>query len=462
MDEAASDREWTVRRILSWTTEDFARRGLDSPRLDAELLVARATGGDRMRLYLDLDRVLDADERARLRALVVRRRRREPIAYILGEREFWGRTFQVGPAVLIPRPDSETLIERALALVPEGFEGRALDLCTGSGALGLTLAAERPGLRVDLTDVSPDALAMAAANAVALGVRDRVRLLEGDLFGPLEEGDDLYALVLCNPPYIRRPDMARLAPEVRDHEPELALVAGADGLEVHRRLAAGLAAVLTPGGVALIEVGAGQAADAEALYRHARGLSACPRLVDLGGRERGLEVHREGPHPWGRSAEIAIAYLCPARDAPPDAAPLVQAADRDAEVPRVVRGSGAPVTPVEEATSLLVRDGDDEVDVLVVTGPRAADRLLSREALDALHQRLGTPLLAIGVPGADVLLAADALLLEGRVEALAAEVDRRVEGEPGGGLSRLLFAVREGRVVGVLTPPVPNQDPEPG
>lgn len=279
---------WTIRRVLRWTAEDFAGRGLDSPRLDAELLVAHALGVARVSLYLDMDRPLSTEELGGIRSLVKRRRAREPVAYILGKRDFYGRAFEVGEAVLVPRPDTETLVERALAVLTEAGHERALDLGTGSGILAVTLAAERSGLHVDATDVSVEALAVARRNAECHGVGDRVAWLKGDLLEAVPEGRT-YGLVVSNPPYIPDGDFAALAPEVRDWEPRLALAAGADGLDVLRRIASGVGRVLVPGGTVLVEVGQGQARAVLEAFE-AQGLTPVGVHRDLGGVDRVVEA----------------------------------------------------------------------------------------------------------------------------------------------------------------------------
>ena len=174
--------------MLAWITQDFQGLSISTARLDGELIVSHVLGLDRVRLYMELDRPLDPAELGAIKQLVVRRRKREPMAYILGRREFYRRSFEVTPAVLIPRPDTETLIERALALLPEDREVQVLDLCTGSGAIAITLAAERPRARVDATDLSEAALAVARRNAERLGVADRVAFAQGDLFAAVAPG----------------------------------------------------------------------------------------------------------------------------------------------------------------------------------------------------------------------------------------------------------------------------------
>jgi len=283
---------WSIRRVVEWTTKDFADRGIESARLDAELLVSEAIGLDRVRLYMDLDRPLDEPERAAIRALVQRRRKREPVAYILGRREFWGRRFEVSPSVLVPRPDTETLVERALALLPEDADARVLDLCAGSGAIGITLAAERPGAEVELSDVSAEALDVAARNAARHEVA--VALRHGDLFAPIEGRFDL---IVCNPPYVAEAEMAELSPEVREHEPRAALVAGATGFEIHDRLVAEAGAHLTETGTLLVEVGAGQAAELARRFEAQPWVRSTALHEDLAKIERVVEASRRARDP---------------------------------------------------------------------------------------------------------------------------------------------------------------------
>ena len=283
---------WTIRSVVAFCADDLSRRGIESARLDAQLLVAHALGIDRVRLFMDLDRPLTPDERARIRELLQRRRAREPIAYLLGRREFHGRSFAVGPAVLVPRPDTETLVERALVLLPADAEGPVLDLCTGSGCIAITLAAERPSLTVHATDLSPEALEVAARNAAALGVQGRVVLRPGDLFGAVPP-DTRYRLVTANPPYVAERDRATLAPDVVDHEPHLALFAGQDGLDRVRQIAADAPAYLEPGGTILVEIGAEQGQAAAGLFA-AAGLEVARPLRDLGGRDRVIEARKPG------------------------------------------------------------------------------------------------------------------------------------------------------------------------
>ena len=281
-------RTWTIREILEWATQDFAARGIESPRLDAELLVAKALKMDRVGLYLDLNRPLVDEERSAIRPLVARRREREPVAYILGHRDFYGRRFKVTPDVLIPRPDTETLVEHALACIPEGASCRVLDVGTGSGAIAVTLAAERPLARVTATDISEAALKIALENAVTLEVADQVRFELANLLS----GDEQYDVIVSNPPYITRSEMDGLQAEVRTHEPATALEAGEDGLDVIRSLVDAAVTVTVPGAQMLVEVGVGQASSLVDLANlHAAWESVAVHL-DLNRIERVVHLRR--------------------------------------------------------------------------------------------------------------------------------------------------------------------------
>jgi release factor glutamine methyltransferase len=276
---------WTVQRVLAWMTQDFTALAIPTPRLDAELLMCRALECDRVRLYMDMQRPLDARELEAARALVVRRRKREPVAYILGRREFYRHSFEVTRDVLIPRPETEVLVDRALELLPAETDLRALDLCTGSGAIAITLALERPQLQVDATDISQGALDVAARNAVQLDAADQVHFHHGDLFEALPEARG-YALVVANPPYVANDEWSALAPEIRDHEPRAALLAGGEGLDVLARLCADVAEWLEPGAALLFEVGHTQAPRVMEFLQAQRRFEAVVAHKDLAGVAR--------------------------------------------------------------------------------------------------------------------------------------------------------------------------------
>jgi release factor glutamine methyltransferase len=259
----------------------FKEKGIDSPRLDAELIVGHVLELDRVALYLQHDRPLGERELDRIRELVRRRARREPLAYVLGHREFWSMDLVVRPGVLVPRPDTETLVEAALELVPEGERCFVADVGTGSGAVALAIAKERPEARVFATDIADEALRVAKENATRLGLQERVAFLKGPLLDPIPS-DRAIDVVVSNPPYVPSAEIAALMPDVRDYEPRVALDGGADGLDVIRALIA--AATRARRGIA-IEVGQGQAEAVCALVRES-GFPEVRTRKDLTGIDR--------------------------------------------------------------------------------------------------------------------------------------------------------------------------------
>lgn len=258
---------WTVRTVLGWTADYFNRRGIDAARLTAEVLLAQVMHADRVQLYIDLDRPLSKAELRECRGLIERRAAGEPTQYLTGRREFYGRSFAVDPRVFIPRPETESVVERVLEEIPKGSVRRILDVCTGSGCIAVTIAAERPRSQVVAIELSAEACDVARANAAALGVVDRVRILQGDLFAPLDTGAAFDVLV-SNPPYIPSSEISALSAEVR-REPALALDGGTDGLEVTRRLAAQACRWLLPGGFFAAEIGDQAAAQVLRLFQTA-------------------------------------------------------------------------------------------------------------------------------------------------------------------------------------------------
>ena len=249
---------WTVLELIRWTADHFASREIENPRLDAECLLAHALGTTRLRLYLDFEKPIAEAERAPFRELVRRRAdERVPVALLVGTKEFWSLELEVGADVLVPRPETETLVELALRRAPgPEAELSVLDLGTGSGAIAIALATELPKARFTATDVSPGALELARRNAEKHGVADRIRFLEGDGFAPV--AGERFDMVLSNPPYVAERAEATLPPELR-HEPRAALFSGADGRELLARLATDAPAFLADGGFAAFEVGSDQA-----------------------------------------------------------------------------------------------------------------------------------------------------------------------------------------------------------
>jgi release factor glutamine methyltransferase len=249
---------WTVRRVLEWTRGHFDKHGVDSPRLTAELLLGHVLSLPRVKLYMDLDRPLSKDELTAYRALIQRRCAGEPTQYLTGSAEFYGRRYAVDPRVLIPRPETELLVEAALRGVPKDAPARVLDLCTGSGCVALSIAAERPQVSVWATDLMPGALEVAKANAEALGLGSRVPFFQGDLFDPVAP-EARFDVIVSNPPYVKAAEIAGLQREVQ-REPRAALDGGADGLDVIRRLVPAALERLKPGGLLAMEIGEDQGA----------------------------------------------------------------------------------------------------------------------------------------------------------------------------------------------------------
>jgi len=274
---------WTVLDVVRWTAARFAERGLGTPRLDAELLIAHVLSLPRVQLYVQFERVLSPEELAILRDLIKRRQAGESIAYLTGRKEFWKFEFAVDARVLVPRPDTETLVEEALARLgePGGVAPRIADVGTGSGALAITLAKLRPDAAVFASDASAPALEVARANAERLGAA--VTFLDGDLGAPLAAHAP-FSLMVANLPYIPTDELASLPADVRS-EPASALDGGADGLDLVRRLVAGAPALLSPGGVLALEIGAGQAAATSAALA-AAGFADIQARRDLAGIER--------------------------------------------------------------------------------------------------------------------------------------------------------------------------------
>ena len=243
---------WRVLDLLRWTTGHFARKGLETPRLDAECLLAHALDCDRLRLYLDYDKPVGKSERGRFRALVrARAGERRPVALLTGQREFWSLSLRIRPGVFVPRPETEGVVEAALALLPQtDSRARVLEIGTGSGAIALALARERPELQLTATDLCPTALATAQDNAEQLGLAHRIEWCEGELFAPVAERR--FDLVVSNPPYLPRRDADALPPELA-HEPARALFGGQDGSELSSSLLEAAPAFLHPGGALVIE-----------------------------------------------------------------------------------------------------------------------------------------------------------------------------------------------------------------
>lgn len=296
-DEAGGNDVWTVGRLLAWTTDWLTTRGSESPRLDAEVLLAHVRGCPRIALYTAFETPVAEDERARFRELVKRRGAGEPVAYLVGSKEFFSLPLRVGPAVLVPRPETEGLVVRALDLAKEmagrGVSApRIIDVGTGSGAIAIAIAKRLPAAVVMAVDIAADAVAVARDNAARLGVGDRIQFVESDLFAdPATAGP--WDIIISNPPYVREDEFAALPRDVRDHEPRAALVAGPSGVEIVERLAAAAGERLAPGGWLLVEIGPTVAAAAEHAISSIAGLVPGPTLKDLAGLPRIVQARRQ-------------------------------------------------------------------------------------------------------------------------------------------------------------------------
>jgi release factor glutamine methyltransferase len=271
--------------LQAWTgaRDRLKAARIDSPVIDARLLVEAATGATRLELVTDPYRAVTGAQAATLDDYLARRERREPVARILGRKGFWKIMLQVGPQVLVPRPDTETILDVVLPAFDEHQRFQVLDLGVGSGAILLAILAERPHATGLGTDVSIDAIAVARDNAANLGLEGRAAFLHGDWTEGL--ADESFDVVVSNPPYIASPVIETLDPEVRDHDPRLALDGGADGLDHYRTLAPEILRVLRPGGLFAVEIGYDQGGAVTELFRRA-GAEAVRVVKDLGTRDR--------------------------------------------------------------------------------------------------------------------------------------------------------------------------------
>lgn len=246
----------TILEVIQRSSDFLGKKGVTAPRLQVELLLAHVLKMPRMKLYLNFERALAGAEVETLRELVRRRGQREPLQYIIGSVNFCGLELAVNRHVLVPRPETELLAERAwtfLGQLPPATSPRALDLCTGSGCLAVALAVKTPGVRIDAIDISADALTVARQNASQCQVAERVTFHQGDGFAPLQERA-CFDLIVSNPPYIARAEIETLEPEVRDFEPRLALDGGLDGMDFYRRIAAEAGAFLRREGRIMLEL----------------------------------------------------------------------------------------------------------------------------------------------------------------------------------------------------------------
>jgi len=276
---------WTVRDVLKWTADYFKGKGIATPRLDAEVLLAHSLGIDRLRLYLDLDRPLHPEERSRFKDLVRRRAAREPVAFIVGTREFWSISLRVSPGVLIPRPDTEILVESVLDRIRAIECPIILEIGTGSAAISVAVARDHRRARILATDISPAALAVARVNAREAGLGESIDFVAGDLFSALRP-DARFDVICSNPPYVPTIELADLEPEITRFEPRQALDGGLDGLDVIRRLVREAGPYLKEHGALIIEIGDQQAESVVDLFSRLGGFTDVRTVPDLAGKLR--------------------------------------------------------------------------------------------------------------------------------------------------------------------------------
>ncbi len=290
MAEATTERTWTLGALLDWTAKHLAQKGVESPRLDAEVLLAHVAGCRRIDLYgLRFAEVAGPEVRQAYRELIRKRLEGCPVAYLVGKKEFYGLEFEVSPAVLIPRPDSEHLVMECLKLAKPLSVPRILDIGTGSGNLAIAVAKHLPSSVLTAIDTSAEALSLAQKNATRHGVLERIRFLYSDLFGPLAESE-LFEIILSNPPYIPTADIPSLPAGVRNYEPHLALDGGPDGFAVFDRLIDQSRRHLVSGGHLLVEIGSPQEAHARQRFAQFAEYELAATIHDSSGHPRVLQA----------------------------------------------------------------------------------------------------------------------------------------------------------------------------
>jgi len=290
-DERAHPGRWTIRDILTWTTGYFGSKGIPTPRLDAEILLAHCLDRERLYLYLNLDRPLQSAERSRYRELVGRRASREPIALITGVKEFWSIPLRIAPGVLIPRPETEILVEAIIDQIRDLPASRVLELGTGSGAIAVAVAKENERVQILATDLDPSALRIADLNARHADVSGSVEFLAADLFSAIRPGKT-FDLICSNPPYVPRDLIPTLEPEVRDFEPHAALNGGPDGLDLIRELARHSPDYLKDAGALILEIGDGQEELVRGILTTLGGFREILTTADLAGKPRVIMAKR--------------------------------------------------------------------------------------------------------------------------------------------------------------------------
>ena len=288
------EESWTVLKLLQWTTDYFQRNNVPEPRTSAEVLLAHVLAEDRLFLYLNYDRPMEASELAAYRACIKRRLGGEPNQYITGLQEFWSLPLRVSPDVLIPRPETEVLVEAVLEFLDKADPNvDILDLGTGSGAIAIALARELPAARIVAADLSMAALRLAQENAKLNQVDERISFVRGDMFGAIPGGSQKFKVVVTNPPYISHAEILELPREIRDFEPHHALEGGPDGLTAIRHIIAEAPTVLSQAGALFMEMGADQTENVSALVRESQRYENYRIIKDYSGLDRVLVASKK-------------------------------------------------------------------------------------------------------------------------------------------------------------------------
>lgn len=287
--------EWTIQKLLTWVTDYLTQKGVDSPRLSAELLLSNVLGLKRIELYTQYNKVVAQEQLDRLRDLVKRAGLHEPVVYLVGKTEFYSIEFEVTPDCLIPRPETELLVQRSIEFLRKRTGPQLVcDLCTGCGVIAVAIAKNVPDAKVIATDISETALTVAARNVEKHTLTERVELRPGDLFDPLVPQLDLFDLITCNPPYISAPEYEALDKNVKDYEPRLALYAGQDGLDLYRKIVEKVSQFLKPDGVLLLEIGYQQGPAVRELLEQTGAFAQIRIDKDLQSHDRVVTAMRTG------------------------------------------------------------------------------------------------------------------------------------------------------------------------
>ncbi|KAF0123641.1 MAG: release factor glutamine methyltransferase [bacterium] len=292
-----NDKTWTILRLLNWTSQYFSENGIENPRLDAEVLLAHSLRTNRLRLYLNYDKPILKGELREYKKLIKRRIRREPLQYITGYQEFWSLNLKVTKGVLIPRPETEILVEEALKTFPqnESFDKtiNILELGTGSGAVAIALAKELQRGSIVATDISDIAIKTARENAKVHGLEEQITFLKGSLFEPVRERIGTFNLVISNPPYIPIEDFRDIQPEVRDFEPRISLNGGKEGLKFYRQIFSQIGRYLAKDGWVILELGKGQAEKVTRLIELTGEFNPTSIIKDFSGIERVVKAQKK-------------------------------------------------------------------------------------------------------------------------------------------------------------------------